>query len=104
MFHGARAKWPVTFQDDVISFRKKEEEELTTTKIQTGEISEAKDIRKCGIPRQSLAWKFKKKIDNVSENRLGPIPVLGEATDKDFVQWSLAMHKKGLPVGRYMII
>ena len=74
------------------------------TKIKIGDISQEKYVHEYIIPRQTLVIKSKKKIDNVSENRLGPIPVLGEATDKDFVQWSLAMHKKGLPVGRYMII
>ena len=74
------------------------------TKIQIGEISQAKAVRKYGIPIRSLAWKCKSKRENMTENSPGPIPVLGEATEKDLVQWALAMQKQGLPVGRDMII
>ena len=31
-------------------------------------------------------------------------PVLGEAIEKDLVQWALAMQKQGLQVGRDIII
>ena len=34
----------------------------------------------------------------------GSLPVLGEAAEKDMVQWALAMQKQGLPVGQEMII
>ena len=36
----------------------------------------------------------------------GPVltPILGEAAEKDLVQWSLDMQKQGLSVGRDMII
>ena len=40
----------------------------------------------------------------MAQNRPGPTPVLKEATEKDLVQWALAMQKRGLPVGRYIII
>ena len=40
----------------------------------------------------------------MAEKSAGPIPVLVEATEKDLVQWALAMQKQGLPVGRDLMI
>ena len=40
----------------------------------------------------------------MTENRPGYIPVMGEAAEKDLVQWALAIHKQDLLVGRDMII
>ena len=54
--------------------------------------------------RRKLAHKCKNKKVNVAEKRPGSIPVLGEATYKALLQWVLAIHKQGLPVGREMII
>ena len=47
-----------------------------TTNIQTGEISQAKAVRKYGIRLQTLAQKYRNKIENVAENRTGSISVL----------------------------
>ena len=74
------------------------------TKIQTGEISQAKAVCKYGIPRQTLVQKCRNKIENLTEKRPGSLPVLGESADKGLVQWTLYMQKQGLPVGREMII
>ena len=57
------------------------------TRIQTGEISQAKSIRKYGIPRQTLAQKCKNKRENVAEKSTGYFPVLGEATEKGLLHW-----------------
>ena len=40
----------------------------------------------------------------MAENIPGSLPVMGDAPEKDLVQWALAMQKQGLPVGREMII
>ena len=40
----------------------------------------------------------------MAEKKLDSLPVLGEATENYLVQWSLAMPKQCLPVGREMII
>ena len=40
----------------------------------------------------------------MAEKRTGSFTVLEEEPEKDFAQWSLAMQKQGLPVGREMII
>ena len=40
----------------------------------------------------------------MTEKRPGPIPVLGEAAEKDLVQWALATQKQGLLVGQDVII
>ena len=53
---------------------------------------------------RTLARKCKKKRENVAEKRPGPTPVLGEATEKDLIQWALTIQKQGLPVGRDMIL
>ena len=73
------------------------------TKIQKGDISQAKSVREYGIPCQMLARKCKNKIENVVETRPSSLPVLGEAAEKDLVQWALTMQKQGLPVGPEMI-
>ena len=49
------------------------------TKIQTGDISQAKSFCEYIIPRRNLARKCKKKIYNVAEKNPGPIHVLDEA-------------------------
>ena len=63
-----------------------------------------KQFRKYGIPRQMSARKCKNKRENMAENIPGSLPVMGDAPEKDLVQWALAMQKQGLPVGREMII
>ena len=63
------------------------------TNIQKGEISQAKSVRKYGIPRQMLAQKCKNKREIVAEKRPGSLPVLREAAEKDLLQWALAMQK-----------
>ena len=40
----------------------------------------------------------------MAEKRSGPTALLGEATEKDLVQWDLAIKKQGLPMGWDMII
>ena len=40
----------------------------------------------------------------MADNRPGYLPVMGEAAEKDFVQWALAVQKQGLPVGRKIVI
>ena len=74
------------------------------TRIKTGEISHAKAVCKYVILRQTLARKFRNKRENVSEKSPGSLPVMGEAAEKYLVQWSLAMKKHGLLVGREIII
>ena len=73
------------------------------TKIETGDISQARAVRKYGITHQKLAWKCNKNIENVEEKRPGYLTVIGEASEKYLVQWTLEMQKQGLPVGRWMI-
>ena len=72
--------------------------------IQIGDISHAKSVCKYEIPIQTLVPECKNKIDDVEEKRLGSLTVLGEAAEKDLVQWSLVIQKQGLLVGRDMII
>ena len=47
-----------------------------TTNIQTGEISQAKAVREYGIRLQTLARKYRNKLENVADNRTGFLPVL----------------------------
>ena len=74
------------------------------TNIQTKKISQVKAVREYVIPCWTLERKCKKKRYNVAYNRPGPTPVMKEATEKDLVQWAHAMQKRGIPVGRYIII
>ena len=67
-----------------------------TTKIKTGEISQAKEVLKYGIPRRMLASTCKNKRDNVAYKRPGPINFLGESDEKDLAERDLAMQKQGL--------
>ena len=74
------------------------------TNIKTGEISQAKEVLKYGIPRRMLASTCKNKRDNVAYKRPGPITFLGESEEKDLAERDLAMQKQGLSVGRETII
>ena len=75
-----------------------------TTKIQTGDISQLKAVREYVIPGWTLARKCNNKIENVSEKRPVSLSMLGEAAEKYLVQWVLAMQKRGISLGREMII
>ena len=61
------------------------------TKIQTGEILQVKAVLVYGIQHLTLARKCKNKLENVAENRPCSLPVLGEAAEKDLVQWAFVM-------------
>ena len=100
MFYGAHSEWSVTYQDYSVSLREKKRKNYSSsdvdediTKIQTGEISQAKDVCKYGILCQTLVRTFKNKTEKVSDNRTGPTPVVVNLTEKDLVQWSLFMKK-----------
>ena len=72
--------------------------EKSITKIQKWEISQAKLVCEFGITRQTLARKCNNKIENAVEKRPDYFTFMLEATEKDLVQWTLAIQKKGLPV------
>ena len=63
------------------------------TKIQTGEISQVKSVCGYGILRCTLEINSNKKIDNVEDKRPSQNPFLGEAAEKDLVQWFHVMQK-----------
>ena len=75
-----------------------------TTKIQTGEISQAQAVYDYGIPCQTLPRKYSKKRKILAEKNTAPITVLGEAAEKDLVQWALDIQTQGLPEIQDMII
>ena len=74
------------------------------TNIQAGDITRTKAVCGYGIPRQTLARKCKNEKENVAEKMPCSLPVLGETSEKDLVQWSLATQKQGLPMGRETVI
>ena len=74
------------------------------TKIQTGDVSQAKVVCKYGIQRRTLAGKCKNKVENVAENIPGSLTVMVNAAETFLVQWYCVMHKQGLPVVQEMII
>ena len=112
MFHGARALSDQSLlkmmSSPSVKNKRKDysssDVDETITKIQKWNISRSKKLCEYVIPWRTLAQKCRNKRDNLAKKSPGSLPVLGEAVDKDLVQWALPMQKQGLPVGREMII
>ena len=94
MFRGARAlidqSLPNMMSSTSMKKRRKNYSSSDTdeaiTKIQTGEISQAKSVHEYVIPCQILVRKCNNKRYNLADKIPGSLPVLGEAAEKDLVQ------------------
>ena len=93
MFHGVRAlSQPLLkmMPSPSVKNRRKNHSygdvDIAITKIQTGEITQAKAVHKYLILRRILERKCKNKRDNVEEKRPGSFPMMGQAEEKDLVK------------------